>query len=180
MRRIITFMLLLSAPAVAQSPYGGGGMGNGTGRSGMGDTPRPTTITDPIPSPEDLVGPAIPDFVIDRFELDTAEGKAYRVAYDSFMVATRFLRDTATAVREHIDQLWQSGDRESARTYFPVLRRLGDRLAKEDDHFDDRVKKIFTKPQFKDYKDWRSEQRRQAEEDRKERMKQLTGTNPGR
>jgi hypothetical protein len=158
MRRIIAFMLLLSAPAVAQSPYGTGGMGNGTGRSGMGDTPRPTTIMDPLPSPEDLAGPAIPDF----------------------MVATKALRDTASAVRQHIDQLWQSGDRESARAYFPMLRRLGDRLAKEDDHFDDRVKKIFTKPHFKDYKDWRSDQRKQAEEDRKERMKQLTGTNPGR
>ena len=75
---------------------------------------------------------------------------------------------------------WQSGNREGARSQFPVLRHLGDLLAKEDDHFDDRLKKIFSKPHYKDYKDWRSEQRRQAEDDRKERMKQMTGSSPGR
>jgi len=176
MRRIIAFLLLLAAPAAAQTPYGGG-MGNG--RSGMGssDTPRP--IMDPLPSPEDLAGPAIPDFVIDRFELDSLEAKAYRVVYDSFMIATKGLRDTAALVRKRIDDTWQSGDRVAARSLFPVLRHYGDLLAKEDDHFVDRVKKIFSKPHFKEYKDWRSDQRKQAEDDRKERMKQMTGASPG-
>lgn len=179
MRRIIAFLLLLVGPAAAQSPYGGG-MGNGTGRSGMGgDTPRPSPIMDPIPSPEDLAGPAVPDFVADRFELDTTEAKAYRAAYDSFMTATKGLRDTATAVRQHIDQLWQSGDRGAARSQFQTLRILGDLLAKQDDHFDDRIKKIFSKPHYKDYKDWRGDQRKQADEDRKERMKEMAGSSPG-
>jgi hypothetical protein len=135
---------------------------------------------DPLPSPEDLAGPALPDFVVDRFELDTAEARAYRVVYDSFMTATKGLRDSATATRQRIDALWQSGDRYAARSQFPVLRRMGDLLAKEDDHFDDRLKKLFSKPHFKDYKDWRSDQRKQADDDRKERMKEMTGSNPGR
>ena len=176
MRPTLAILMLVAGPALAQMPYANGA---GAGRNSGTEPPRPSTIVDPLPSPEDLAGPAVPDFVADRFELDTTEARAYRVAYDSFMTATKALRDTATALRQRIDALWQSGDRYSARNLFPVMRHMGDQLAKEDDHFDDRVKKIFTKPHFKDYKDWRSDQRRQAEQDRKERMKQLTGANPG-
>lgn len=177
MRPIFPLLMVLAAPALAQMPYANGA---GAGRNSGMDAPRPSTIVEPLPSPEDLAGPAVPDFVADRFELDTTEARAYRVAYDSFMTVTKPLRDTATALRQRIDALWQSGDRFSARSQFPVLRHMGDQLAKEDDHFDDHLKKIFSKAHFKDYRDWRSDQRRQADQDRKERMKELTGTNPGR
>jgi len=177
MRPILAMLMVVGGPALAQMPYANGA---GAGRNSGQDAPRPSTIVEPLPSPEDLAGPAIPDFVVDRFELDTTEARVYGVVYDSFMTATKVLRDSATALRGRIDALWQSGDRYSARTQFPLLRHLGDQLAKEDDHFDDHLKKIFSKPHYKDYKDWRSEQRRQADQDRKERMKQLTGASPGR
>ncbi|HZH39880.1 MAG TPA: hypothetical protein VFD85_02665 [Gemmatimonadales bacterium] len=177
MRPILAVLVVMAGPALAQMPYANGA---GAGRNSGQDAPRPSTIVEPLPSPEDLAGPAIPDFVVDRFELDTTEARAYRAVYDSFMTTTKSLRDSATALRVRIDALWQSGDRYAARTQFPLLRHLGDQLAKEDDHFDDHLKKIFSKPHYKDYKDWRGDQRRQADQDRKDRMKQLTGASPGR
>jgi hypothetical protein len=180
MRRIIAMTLLCTAAGSrlsGQMPYGGGG-----GRGGTGEAPRPTALESALPSPEDLAGPALPEFMVDRFELDTAEAQAYRVAFDSFMTVTRALRDSALASRRRIDALWQSGDRSAARGQFPALRNMGDLLAKEDGRFDDRVvKRIFSKAHYKDYKDWRSDQRKQAEADRKERMQQMSGSpNPGR
>lgn len=179
MHRMVAWTLLVLAgapsPAGAQSPFGAGG-----GRGGTGEAPRVSPAAEPLPSPEDLAGPAVPEFVVDRFELDTAEAGAYRVVYDSFMTATRALRDSATAFRQRVVGIWQSGNREAARGQFPALRRLGEALNKEDERFDDRLKQVFSKPHYKEYKEWRSEQRKQAEEDRRERMKQLTGSSPGR
>lgn len=181
MRRIVALTLLWATagvPLAGQMPYGNGA---GAGRGAGTEPPRVSPSVAALPSPEDLAGPGLPEFVVDRFELDTTEAQAYRVAYDSFMTVTRALRDSALASRHRIDALWQSGDRGAARGQFPVLRQLGDLLAKEDGRFDDRVvRKIFSKAHFKEYKDWRSDQRRQAEEDRNERMKQMSGSsNPG-
>lgn len=182
MRRIgaitLAFITLAAALGTAQQPYGGAG--GGGGRGGANDAPRMPSV-EPLPTQEDLSGPAGADFIVDRFELDSLEAHAYRVAYDSFMTATQAVRDTALALRRRIDVLWQSGDRSTAQGFFPVLRQLGDVLSKEDGKFDDRLKKIFSKPHYKDYKDWRSDQRKQAEQDRKDRMKQMPGaTSPGR
>ena len=172
-------LALAAAGAAAQSPYGaGGGMSRpGAGGAGNGGA-RYTTSMEPLPSPEDLAGPGVPDFVVDRFELDSAEAGAYRVVFDSFMTATRPLRDSAQALRRRIDALWQAGARGAARVQFPDLRRMGDALSKEDDRFDDRLKKVFTKPHYKDYRDWRSDQKRQADQDRKDRMRQMGGDAP--
>jgi hypothetical protein len=176
MHRIVAFTLFLAAAGrslAGQMPYGNGA---GAGRNQGADAPRMTPSVAALPSPEDLAGPGLPEFVVDRFELDTTEAKAYRAAYDSFMTATRGLRDSALASRHRIDALWQSGDRGAARAQFPILHALGDLLAKEDGRFDDRVvKKVFSKEHFKEYKDWRSDQRRQADADRNERMKQMSG-----
>lgn len=180
MRRMIAIMMMLGTAGpvlVAQSPYAPGA---GAGGRGNGDTPRPTPIVEPLPTPEDLAGPAVPDFMVDRFELDSAEARTYRVVYDSFMTATRTLRDSALASRRRIDLLWQSGDREGAQSQFPRLRRLGEALEKEDGHFDDRMKRVFSKPHYKDYRDWRDDQRKQAEADRKERMRGMAPSNPDR
>jgi len=172
----IVLTLAAGAAAAAQSPYGGGG---GMDRPGAGaGTPKYTPSIEPLPSPEDLAGPALPEFVVDRFELDSGEAHTYRVVFDSFMTATRPMRDTAQAVRRRIDALWQAGERRAAREQFPELRQLGEALAKEDDHFDDRLKKVFTKPHYKDYRDWRNDEKKQADQDRKDRMQQMAGGEP--
>ena len=170
--------LAVAGPSAAQFPIGNGTPGGGRGAGRGGDTPRYAPSTEPLPSPEDLAGPGVPDFVVDRVELDSGEAQAYRVVYDSFMTATRPLRDSAQATRQRIDARWQARDRSGARALFPDLRRMGDALAKEDNHFDDRLKKVFTKAHYKDYRDWRGDQKKQAQQDREDRMKEMTDGEP--
>ena len=170
--------LLLAGAAQGQQPGGIGGRPGGYSGGSPGGS-RVEIDPEPLPSPEDLAGPPIPDFVVDRFELDSVQGRQYLAVYDSFMVATRPLRDSAQGAQRAIDVAMQSRNRDAARPEFPLLRRMGSSLRKLDDQFDGRLKSLFTKTQYKDYKEWRSDQRRQAEQDRKDRMQQMGRPGPG-
>jgi hypothetical protein len=158
--------LLITATASAQVPGYGGGMG-GPGAGGMGGYRRVVDPTRKLPTANQLEGPPIPDFFIDRFELDSAQGEKYRVAYDSFMDATSAIRDSAKAARSAIDGARQTGDRLSARLYVPLLQALGDSLTKADDRFDNRLKTFLSSGQVKSYKKWRDEERRREHADEK-------------
>ncbi|HXJ31511.1 MAG TPA: hypothetical protein VNG35_12770 [Gemmatimonadales bacterium] len=158
--------LLITAAAAAQVPGYGGGMG-GSGAGGMGGYRRGVDPTRKLPSANQLEGPPIPDFFIDRFELDSAQGEKYRVLYDSFMDATAVIRDSAKAARSFIDGARETGDRLSARLYVPVLQTLGDSLTKADDRFDNHLKAFLSSGQVKSYKKWRDEERRREHADEK-------------
>jgi hypothetical protein len=84
------------------------------------------------------------------------------MVYDSVMSATAGIRDSAQTARRAIDAAFQSGDRESARAYFPILRQLGDSLANTDRRFDDRLKQFLSSKQLKTYHHWKDEQRQEA------------------
>lgn len=114
-----------------------------------------------LPTAEQLEGPPLPDFFVDRFQLDSGQAAEYRMVYDSVMTATAGVRDSAQSARRAIDQAFQGGDRESARAYFPILRQLGDSLAKSDRAFDERIKQFLSKQQLKDYQHWKDDQGRQ-------------------
>lgn len=158
--------LLIAATASAQVPGYGGGMG-GPGAGGMGGYRRGLDPTRKLPTANQLEGPPIPDFFIDRFELDSMQAEKYRVLYDSFMDATSAIRDSAKAVRSAIDGARQTGDRLSARFSVPVLQALGDSLAKADDRFDNHLKTFLSSGQVKSYKKWRDEERRREHADEK-------------
>lgn len=159
-------ILLIARPASAQVPYGGGMGGPGAGgvREGYRRNFDPTRK---LPTANQLEGPPIPDFFIDRFELDSVQGERYRFLYDSFMDATSAIRDSAKAARSAIDGARETGDRLSARVYVPVLQQLGDSLAKADDRFDKQLKTFLSSSQVKSYKNWRDEERRREHADDK-------------
>lgn len=157
--------LLVAATASAQVPGYGGGMG-GPGAGGMGGYRR-VDPTRKLPTANQLEGPPIPDFFIDRFELDSAQAEKYRVLYDSFMDATATIRDSAKAARSAIDGGRVTGDRLYARLYVPVLQSLGDSLSKADDRFDNHLKAFLSSGQVKSYKKWRDEERRREHADEK-------------
>jgi len=158
--------LLIAATASAQVPGYGGGMG-GPGAGGMGGYRRGIDPTRKLPTANQLEGPPIPDFFIDRFELDSVQAEKYRFAYDSFMDATSAIRDSAKAARSAIDGARQTGDRLSARLYVPMLQMLGDSLTKADDRFDNHLKTFLSSGQVKSYKKWRDEERRREHADEK-------------
>lgn len=159
---------LITVAGVAQVPYGGG-MG-GTGPGGMGREGGYRRDMDPtrkLPTANELEGPPIPDFFVDRFELDSTQAGKYRALYDSFMDATAAIRDSAKSVRSAIDGARQTGDRLSARMSFPLLQTLGDSLAKADNRFDNQLKTFLSSAQVKSYKKWKDEQHRQEHADDK-------------
>jgi hypothetical protein len=149
----------------AQVPYAGGLGGPGAGGMREGYR-RGVDPTRKLPTANQLEGPPIPDFFIDRFELDTIQAEKYRFLYDSFMDVTATIRDSAKAARSAIDAARQSGDRLSARSYI-LLRTLGDSLDKADDRFDNRLKTFLSSGQVKSYKKWRDEERRREHADEK-------------
>ena len=144
----------------AQVPYGSGMGGPGTGGMGREGYRRDVDPTRKLPTANQLEGPPIPEFFVDRFTLDSTQAGKYRVLYDSFMDATATIRDSAKAARSAIDGSRQSGDRLAARLYVPVLQSLGDSLAKADDRFDNSLKTFLSSGQVKAYKKWRDEERR--------------------
>lgn len=170
-------LLAASVPLSAQDPgYGGmGGMGRTGGWRERGE--RPARM---LPTTAQLEGPPLPDFFIPRFELDSGQAGEYREVFDSFMSATAAIRDSAQAAKRAIDAAFQSGDRETARSSFPVLLALGDSLGKEDTRFDRRLKSFLAAGQLKAYKKWKDEQQRQAEEDRRQEFEQRGGGRRGR
>ena len=163
-----TAALLITAGVSAQVPGYGGGMG-GPGAGGMGREGyrRNVDPTRKLPTANQLEGPPIPDFFVDRFELDTVQSEKYRFLYDSFMDATSAIRDSAKAARSVIDGARQTGDRIVARGYAPLLQALGDSLDKADNRFDNRLKTFLSSAQVKSYKKWKDEQRRQEHADDK-------------
>ena len=157
---------LITTGLAAQVPYGGGMGGPGAGgvRDGYRRSVDPTRK---LPTASQLEGPPLPEFFVDRFELDSVQGERYRFLYDSFMDVTAAIRDSAKAARSAIDGARQSGDRLGARLYIPQLQMLGDSLDKADDRFDNRLKAFLTSGQVKAYKKWKDEQRRQEHADDK-------------
>lgn len=159
-------VVLISHNVSAQVPYGGGMGGPGAGAIRDGYR-RGFDPTRKLPTANQLEGPPIPEFFIDRFELDSIQGEKYRFLYDSFMDATAAIRDSAKAARGAIDGARQSGDRLSMRVSIPVLQMLGDSLDKADDRFDNRLKTFLSSGQVKAYKKWRDEERRREHADDK-------------
>ena len=159
----VAVVLAVAATASAQVPGYGGGMGG----PGAGGYRRGIDPTRRLPTANQLEGPPIPDFFIDRFGLDSIQAEKYRVLYDSFMSITAAIRDSAKAARGAIDGARQTGDRLSARMYFPLLQTMGDSLAKADDRFDNYLKSFLSSGQVKSYKKWRDEERRRERAEEK-------------
>lgn len=160
-------VLAVTPGASAQVPYGGGMGGSGTGGMDRGAYRRGVDPTRKLPTANQLEGPPIPEFFVDRFELDSAQAGKYRALYDSFMDVTAAIRDSAKAARSMIDGARQSGDRLAARVAVPMLMGMGDSLTKADDRFDNHLKTFLTSAQVKSYKKWKDDQRRQEHADDK-------------
>jgi len=166
-------MVSLAAPAtlVAQG-YPGAPMG-GSG-AGMDRPMRPGAERRRLISESQLEGPPAPEFAAARFELDSVEAAAYKQAYDSFMTATQGQRDSTRALRQAVRNAMQAGDRDAARGNFPELQRLSDVLIKAEQRFDDGLKRVLSKSHFKDYQQWKQQQRHEEEQ------RQPQGAGPGR
>ncbi len=99
----------------------------------------------------------------------------YADLYQQFMASTRPQRDSLTVGRRDMRAAFEDGDREGARRQGDVAMRLGEELARRQKTFDDTLKSFLGKDQWKRYDQWRSEERKRAEQERWERW----GHGPG-
>lgn len=126
-----------------------------------------------LPSDEAMRGPIPPDSMAHKFGLDGGQADRYRAAWDSMMAATRPIRDSLHQALEGMQRARTEGyqhesDREAAMT-----RHLGKALEKATDHFDPVIRRILTKDQWGDFKDWRK--RRRATEKQLRQQGQMDG-----
>ncbi|HET7790282.1 MAG TPA: hypothetical protein VFK78_05735 [Gemmatimonadales bacterium] len=171
---VVASFVLVPPARAQQPPYGG--QGGERGRSGMGDGRSARRL----PTEDQLQGPPDPGFVADRFELDTAEAVAYQQVYDSFMAVTEAERDTALSGRRTIQAAFERRDFAAARGDIPLVLQLGDDLDQKEKRFDERVKQVLSSKHFKAYRDWKDDQRKQAEKAADEEMQRRRGgSGPG-
>jgi enamine deaminase RidA (YjgF/YER057c/UK114 family) len=155
---LAAFLLLGGPPALLLGQIGGGrgGMGpSGFGRRAEGSAPK-------LPGPE-LEGPPDTATIQPVLHLTEDQLRRYAAVYDSFMLATKTLRDSAHVVQDVMYQRLDAGDRAAALFYAEQLQRLGQRLKAQQKAFEDGLAGFLTKDQLKAYREWRKAQDRQAE-----------------
>lgn len=134
---------------------------------------RPTEL----PS-EDLVrGPYLPDSLIPKFGLDSAQGARYRGSYDSMMAATAPTRDSLRATLALRRRARDEGFAREGARQDEEIQKLGKTLKKDEEKFDKVMKKILTKDQWGDFKDWRD--RRRATERELREQQRMDGPSDG-
>jgi hypothetical protein len=163
----MTSMTLAQYPDGDAGPGAGGGgpggmrHGHGMMGGGPGGGMRPL---DPVV----VEGPPAPaEFARITSVADT---QRYARLYGHLMTATRPQRDSLAAARSAMRDAFQDRDREAGRRQMSLVKSLGDDLSKQQETFDDAVKEILKKEEWKKYQDWRADRRQGAEDHRDEMM----------
>ncbi|MBW8772065.1 MAG: hypothetical protein JF590_02035 [Gemmatimonadetes bacterium] len=160
MRRALLVLALCTAPALLAAQGPGGSVGGFGGRGGMGGRPMmPRRAGVEMPSEDVMRGPFPPDSMAQKFGLDSTQTERYRASWDSMMAASRPVRDSLHQAvegmrRARTEGYQHEGDREAG-----MMRHFGKVLKKDSDHFDGVIRRILTKDQWGDFKDWRKRRR---------------------
>ncbi len=165
----LTLAAGVASTALAQYPNGEsgpgapGGMRRGRGmmggRGGMGMTPLDPVVVEGPPAPAEFARiTSVPDT------------QRYARLYNGFMSSTRPQRDSLGAARSALRDAFEERDRDAGRRQVGLVKSLGDDLSKRLNTFDNAVKDLVGKDEWKRYQDWRSQRRKEAEDRRHEVM----------
>jgi hypothetical protein len=185
-------LLMAAAPAHAQYPTGGG-MGGGMGGGGMGGGGmgrgagvgrraagmRQGGGMMALPTPEELEGPPNASAVVEVLGLDPSDSARYESAYDAHMSATAPARDSLRSEMDSLRSSFRGGDREAGRVHARAAQRIWKNLSQQDDNFDKSLKSILTKDQFRQYRDWRKQEKKDAQDLRRQQMRERMGGGQG-
>jgi hypothetical protein len=161
---LVLLALTMAAPAAVaqysddpgQRQYGGhGGRMHGMGHG----TP---------PDPVVLQGPPAPADFQKLVQLPDAKLPGYQTLYDHLMAETKPQRDSLAALR---NGMGDSGDRSSFQERREIFQPLSQELTRRQAAFDDALKDMVDKDQWKRYQKWRDEQRKAAEQQRQNRWR---------
>lgn len=159
-------LALAAPPAVAQystdsgAPQGGGYSGRMHGR-GHGTPPDPVV----------LKGPPAPDEFASLVQLPADKVDGYKVLYERFMADTKPQRDSLAMLRRDMTSGSDSEDREAFQRRREVFMPINEELTRRQSAFDDALKDMLDKDQWKRYEKWRDDERKAAEQQREERWR---------
>lgn len=172
----LALLALGGAPLAAQysggfgPPGGGGGFGGGFGggHGGWGGG-RHGGGAASLPTEQELAGPLPPESLKGVLSLADSQVGRYRPLWEQHMQATKVQRDSAQAALSGVHRAMQEHDRTAMQQYVPVLRRLAPNLEDRDKQFADKqLKPILTKDQAKSFDQWRDDQKRAADDERRQ------------
>ena len=134
----------------------GGGMGGMHGRHGMRGGAGGMTRLDPVVAD----GPPAPAAFASITGL--ADTSRYAHLYDNFKSATQPQRDSLAAARSAMRDAFEDHDREAGMRQANIVKSIGDDLSHRQQTFDDAVKAMVSKDEWKKYQSWRDDQRKDA------------------
>ena len=169
--------LLAIVPGVgaAQGPDGGG-MGGGVG--GYGGHHRGGGQRSDIEGV--TIDPVVwngPPAVVDlppKIQLSTDQQSKYAALHDTFMVATKRVRDQSEATRQ-IVYGGPGSPHGSSATAVEDYKEQALYLSQKQDLFDQRLEAFFSKDQMKEYQKWRKAERKRAEAEQRSREEGTRG-----
>src|SRR5919201_4284035 len=150
---LLTATVCFTATLPAQGGYGRGGLS----QAGRYDPRAPK-----LPTVE-LAGPLDTALAPRMLKLSPDQGARYAQVYDSFMVATRPQRDSATALLAKMNARLEDGDRAAAMFYAEQVQDLGKSLGDRQDHFENELRRFLNGDQIKAYKKWKEGEEQAAE-----------------
>jgi hypothetical protein len=113
-----------------------------------------------------LNGPPAPAEFAQIVELPEDKVGGYGQLYERFMTSTRPQRDSLAALRGSLRQAMENRDRDAAQRQHALVRPLAEDLERRQAVFDDTLRPMVTKEQWKRYDHWRDRERKRAEEER--------------
>jgi hypothetical protein len=165
-------ILALAAPAAVAQYSDDPGQQYGRHGGGMRGMTRGTP-----PDPVVLQGPPAPADFQKLAQLPDAKLSGYQGLYDRFMAETKPQRDSLAALR---GGMGDSDDRSSFQERREIFMPLSQELTRRQGAFDDALKDMLDKEQWKRYQKWRDDQRKEAEQQRQNRWRHRgTGGAPG-
>ena len=101
-------------------------------------------------------------------QLPDAKLAGYQTLYDHLMTETKPQRDSLAALRSGMGA---SEDRSSFQERREVFQPLSQELTRRQAAFDDALKDMLDKDQWKRYQKWRDDQRKAADQERQNRWR---------
>jgi len=152
---MVLLLGLIPRAALGQYPRGQGGDDFNHGRpAAPSEPPR----TGSVISNADVTGPLGTEDFQKKFSLTDAQAKEYAQAYDSLAAATKADREAARHRLSQLNAAVVARDADAMEYYRDRLKELAKTLKEQQSKFDERMKKLLTKDQLKDYKAWRKQQ----------------------
>lgn len=162
---VLAAMLALASTAAAQDydrPHGRGAGGN-RGGPGMGRMAPPDLVV--------VQGPPAPPEFARIVELPADKVHRYAEMYERLMNSTGPQRDSLETLRRGMRDAFEIRDRASADRQRALAQPIVEELERRQAAFDATLRDLLDKSQWKRYQHWRDDERKRANDERRDRRR---------